>query len=100
MLNTYILRQFLLKLHMQIKCSIKESTTSASCTILVKGSLGSIYDSLVACESCICIRTEHEYVVTFHHHLCSLLSRNLPEERINTCLHKFLRLTIILVSFL
>ena len=50
-----IFGEFLLKLYVQVECTVKEATAGTSRTIFVKSGLGSIDDALVAGESGICI---------------------------------------------
>ena len=85
---------------MQVERSVEETAAGTSCAILVGGSLGCIDDALVAGQSGVGIGAEHEHVVAAHDHFCALLACNFPKEGINACLHKFLGLAIILVSFL
>ena len=51
----YICGEFLLKLHVQVECTVKEATAGTSRTIFVESGLGCIDDALVAGESGICI---------------------------------------------
>ena len=74
-----------------------ESTTGA---ILVKCSLGCINDTLVACQSCVGIRAEHQYFVSPHFYFGTLFSCYRTKIRIHTFCHEFLRNTVLFVSFL
>ena len=85
---------------MKIERTIQETTTGTTGTILVKCSLGCIYDALVTRKSCISIRTEHQYLMASHFNFCSLFALYGTEIGVNVSRHVFLRLTIMFVSFL
>ena len=88
------------ELDMQVKCSVQETASGTARTILVKRLFCRFYNTLVSREASIGIRAEHQYLVSTHLNLSTLFSGNLAEIGIHASLHKFLRLAVILVSFL
>ena len=91
---------FFLKLDMQIERTIEEAATCTTSAVFVECSLGSIDDALVASQTRVGIRPKHEHLMASHFHFRSLFSFDGAEIRIHICCHVFLRLTILLVSFL
>ena len=93
-------RDFLLQLYVQVERSVEESATGTSGAIFVERSLCSVDNTLVARQTGISIRSEHQHFVAAHFNFCSLLSLNRAEIRVYVSLHELLRFTIMLVSFL
>ena len=85
---------------MEIERSVEESAAGTARAVFVECSLGGIDDALIASQSGISIRTEHQHLVAAHFNLCALLSLNRAEIRVYVSLHELLRFTIMLVSFL
>ena len=87
--------QFLFQLYMYIEGSVEETASCASAAVFLHGSNTCINHSLVTCQTCISIRTEHEDSASLHHYFSSLFSFYFSEIRIDTLLHEFLRQSIL-----
>ena len=90
----YKLCQIFLQLNVNVKRTIEETTAGTSRAVLINRSLGCLTNTVITNKSCIGIRAKHQYLVTSHGDLGSLLTGNLAEIGVNTHLHKALRQTI------
>ena len=97
---TDVFGNLLFELNVQVERSVEETASGTTRAILVECSLSCIDDTLVASQTRIGIRAEHQHLVTTHLNLRSLLSFNSAEIRIHVGFHKLLRFTVVLVSFL
>ena len=88
---SYEFSQFLLQFNMYIECSVQKAGTCTTGAIFFCGSYRGINDTLVICQSHICIRAEHQNLFTIHHYLCILMAVNCAEIRIYAFCHELLR---------
>ena len=85
---------------MQVERSIEKTAASTTGTVLIEGFLCLVDDTLVARQTCIGIRAEHQHVMATHLNFCSLLTGYFTKIGVNIQSHELLRFTIALVSFL
>jgi len=86
----YELGKFLLELHMDVERTVKETTACTTAAVPLHSSTTSIDDALVAGQTCVSIRAEHQHTAAFHDDLRTLLAFYLAEIRVNTLRHELL----------
>ena len=94
------LSKLFLELNMNVERAIQETASSATTTVFLHSCTTSIDHTLVASQSCIGIRAEHQDTSAFHDNLCTLFTFYLAEVRVNTLRHELLRESIFGTSFL
>ena len=97
---THEFGQLLLQLHMQIQRSVEETGTCTTATVLFHGFDSSLNNALIARQSRVGIRAEHQHAMTFHNDFSTLLTLNLTEIRVNAHLLILLRTVVLSQSVL
>ena len=82
--------QLLLKLYMDVQCTIEESAASTTATVLLHGFAACINNPLVASKASVSVRTKHQHVMSTHLNFSSLFSFNLTEIGIYALLFNLL----------
>ena len=66
--------QFLLQLHVDVEGAVQKAASGTAAAILLHGLATCLDDAVVTCKSSVCVRTEHQHVVTSHFYFSTLLT--------------------------
>ena len=91
--------KFFFQLYVKVQRSIEETAAGTTGTIFVKCAMSGSDHALITCQTCVGIATKHKNFAAIHIHFRTLFACNLTKIGVNTGIHEFLGLTIILVSF-